>query len=160
MVKSVAEFTIREARITDAPGLAALLRELGWFAHIDAEPPAATELRVRSHLSWALTDGSHSILVGENAKGEILGYAAVHWVPSFFLPGPEGYVSDIFVRDEGRGRGLGTALLERLRAEAKGRGCVRLTLINLRGRESYRRGFYTKRGWEERSDAANFLLQL
>ena len=34
------------------------------------------------------------------------------------------------------------------------------TLLNIRHRESYRRGFYKKIGWEERPQAANFVLPL
>ena len=33
-------------------------------------------------------------------------------------------------------------------------------LINLRKRESYQRQFYAKQGWDERVDAANFILPL
>jgi len=33
-------------------------------------------------------------------------------------------------------------------------------LLNMRKRESYQRNFYQKHGWEERPDAANFVLQL
>jgi hypothetical protein len=51
-------------------------------------------------------------------------------------------------------------LLDSLEAEARTRGCARLSLLNLRERESYRRGFYLKRGWTERADAANLIKKL
>jgi GNAT superfamily N-acetyltransferase len=73
------------------------------------------------------------------------------------MSGPEGYVSELFVRDDARGRGVGRRLLSAIESEARGRGCQRLSLINLRNRESYRRQFYLKAGWSERSDAANFI---
>jgi hypothetical protein len=47
-----------------------------------------------------------------------------------------------------------------IEAEARARGCQRLSLINLRNRESYQRQFYVKAGWKERAEAANFLYQL
>ena len=37
---------------------------------------------------------------------------------------------------------------------------LRLSLLNLRERESYRRGFYAKRGWTERPGAANLIKRL
>jgi hypothetical protein len=51
-------------------------------------------------------------------------------------------------------------LLEAIRVEALARGCSPLSLINLRHRESYERGFYARRGWQERSEAASFVYLL
>lgn len=148
----------RPARLEDGGPISTLLRGLGWFGHLDAEPADVTEARVRDHL--ALSDGSHSILVAEDGKGVFLGYAAVHWLPYLFLNGPEGYVSELFVTESARGRGVGTQLQTAIRAEAERRGCSRLMLINSRSRESYRRGFYAKQGWEERVGVANFIYGL
>ena len=62
--------------------------------------------------------------------------------------------------EEARGQGIGSRLLEAVKAEAKRRGCSRLQLVNFRQRESYQRGFYAKAGWEERPDGASFVLYL
>jgi GNAT superfamily N-acetyltransferase len=105
-------------------------------------------------------DASHSVYVAETAQGELAGYLSVHWLPYLFLPGPEGYISELFVRPEARGQGIGSRLLEAAREEAEARGCTRLSLLNMRNRESYLRGFYGQHGWEERPDAANFILRL
>ena len=51
-------------------------------------------------------------------------------------------------------------MLERVKAEAGARGCSRLMLLNLRDRESYKRGFYKEQGWQERPEAINFLLKI
>jgi hypothetical protein len=51
-------------------------------------------------------------------------------------------------------------LLDAIESEARARGCTRLSLINLRQRESYRRQFYVKAGWQERGTAANFIYAL
>jgi GNAT superfamily N-acetyltransferase len=150
-------WNIRPATSADVPAIAAILRWLGWFAHVNDEPPAGTETRIAEHLRMCLADDSHSVLV---AEGAVLGYVAVHWLPYLMLPGPEGYIFELFVVESARGAGLGTKLLEAVNDMAIGRGCSRLMLVNRKTRESYQRGFYRKLGWEEREEFANFVLHL
>ncbi len=153
-------WNIRPAASADVPAIAAILRGLGWFAHVNDEPPARTETRIAEHIRMCLADDSHSVLVAEDPKGVVLGYVAVHWLPYLILPGPEGYVSELFVVESARGAGLGTKLLEVVKDMAIDRGCSRLMLLNRKARESYKRGFYRKLGWEEREEFANFVLHL
>lgn len=150
---------IRTAGAGDAAALAGLLRRIGWFSHFEEESPQEVERRVRRHLELALGDNSHSLYVAE-IDGRLAGYGAVHWLPTLFLEGPEGYISELFVEADDRGRGIGHALLDVIASEAHGRGCSRLLLVNGRERESYRRGFYTKAGWEEHPELALFLRRL
>jgi GNAT superfamily N-acetyltransferase len=63
------------------------------------------------------------------------------------------------VAETARGLGVGTALLDSVVSEARQRSCVRLMLNAVRRRESYMRGFYTKRGWTEREDMANMVFE-
>jgi GNAT superfamily N-acetyltransferase len=100
-----------------------------------------------------------SLRVAE-AEGKLAGYASAHWLPNLILGGTEGYISELFVAPDSRGKGIGGALLNDLEAQARVRGCIRLSLLNLRERESYRRGFYAKRGWTERPGAANLIKRL
>ena len=93
-------------------------------------------------------------------NGAVLGYVAVHWVPYLIHTGPEGYISELFIRESARGQGIGARLLETVEAEAIRRGCTRLMLLNMRQRESYQREFYSKHGWEERPQAANFMKKI
>lgn len=151
---------IRPITIADTPALAVFLREIGQFRTLNEETPEATRERVGRHLTLCLSDDSHSSWVATGADGALLGYTSVHWLPYLFLKGPEGYVSELFVRESSRGQGVGTALLDAAVAEGRRRGCARMMLINIRDRESYKRGFYKKHGWQEREDAANFVLPL
>lgn len=151
---------IRRAVLSDVPAITSLLRSLGFFARISAEAPETTQKRVFAHLTLATADDSHLILVAETPQGEIAGYCAAHWLPYLILPGPEGYVSELFVQEAFRAQGIGGQLLDAIQVEAKERGCSRLMLLNLRKRESYQRGFYPKHGWEERPEMANFVLPL
>ena len=150
-------YTIRKAHPGDALALASLLHDLGWFERIKNQPAEKTAAIVARHLEQCLADGSHSIYLAEGPSGELTGYIAVHWLPFLFLPGPEGFVSELFVLEAGRGQGVGSSLLQAVKQEAAERGCYRLSLLNAKQRESYQRGFYQKQGWEERSSMANFV---
>lgn len=156
----MAEIGIRKAAEYDAATIGAMLRELGWFEYLSAETTQDTERRVRRHIALCNAEDSHSLYVAESPGGEVVGYAAVHWLPYLFLKGPEGYLSELFIRESERGKGIGKQLMEAIKAEARARGCSRLMLVNSRSRESYRRGFYKERGWEERAGVANFVYRL
>ena len=151
---------IRKVNVQDAAELAELLRGIGWFESFKNEPFEAASRRVRLHIEQCLADNSHSIFVAEARDGAIVGYGSVHWLPYLFLQGAEGLVSELFVRESARGQGVGRELLRNIEMEARARGCVRLSLINLRNRESYMRQFYVKAGWVERSEAANFIYRI
>ncbi|HKY06803.1 MAG TPA: GNAT family N-acetyltransferase [Candidatus Binatia bacterium] len=151
---------IRKATPDDAGRLAALLKRIGWFDrfnNLDVEELAG---QVGDRLRQCLADGSHLVLVAETSGGEIIGYGSVHWLPYLFMSGPEGNVSELFVSPAARGQGIGRELLKVIEREARERGCQRMSLINLRHRESYMRQFYLKAGWRERSEAANFIYTL
>lgn len=152
--------TIRRAQATDAPALAALLRTIGLSAALAAETPEETAERVARHLALCLADESHSVYLAEQLDQGVVGYVAVHWLPYLILGGPEGYISELFLAEEVRGQGIGGRLLDVVVDEARARGCARLQLVNMRHRDSYQRAFYTKRGWLERPDAADFVYSL
>jgi GNAT superfamily N-acetyltransferase len=97
------------------------------------------------------------VYVARAAGKAVLGYVSVHWLPYLIHTGPDGYISELFIRDSARGQGIGARLLETVEAEGIRRGSRRLMLLNMRQRESYQRGFYAKHGWEERLQAATFV---
>lgn len=154
------EFTIREATLEDAAQLTDLLREVGWRPDIQTMPLAQLTERVTRQLVRCLDNESHTIYVAIEAAGTIAGYVTVHWLPYLMYPGPEGFISELFLREAARGQGMGAKMLETVKQAAKDRGGYRLQLINHRQRESYQRGFYAKQGWEERLDAADFVFYL
>jgi GNAT superfamily N-acetyltransferase len=151
---------IRKATVGDARELALLLRGIGWFEKFNGSEIDALTGQVRARLEQCLADDSHLILVAEDAAGKIAAYSSVHWLPYLFMSGAEGYVSELFVSAAARGQGIGRDLLQAIENDARARGCQRLSLTNLRNRESYQRQFYTKAGWRERSEAANFIYPL
>ena len=141
------DFAIGKATVDDAHQLALLLQGIGWFEAFNSGNIDASTARV-------------SVYLAETPTGEIAGYGSVHWLPYLFMAGPEGYVSELFVSETARGQGVGRQLLNAIEMEARARGCQRLSLINLRNRESYERQFYVKAGWRERGEAANFILSI
>lgn len=151
---------IRSAQLEDAGPISRILQEMGWFERMQSISPQDAQDQVTSHLRQCLQDKSHSIYVVVDEQGQVAGYGNVHWLPYLFLPGPEGYISELFVSDRARGMGAGTELLRTIRDEAIRRGCYRLSLLNGRHRESYHRKFYEMRGWEERPTMANFVYWL
>jgi GNAT superfamily N-acetyltransferase len=151
---------IRPATLADAPALTGLIRGLGWLTHFNTEPLDTSRRRIARHLDLCLSDDSHSIYLAETGPSEVAGYAAVHWLPYLIFRGPEGFISELFIAEAARGRGIGSQLLAAIKAEAQERGCTRLSLLNNRERESYRRGFYDQQGWYERQNYANFVFPL
>lgn len=150
---------IRPARADDTAALVAFLRALSLFPA--GEEAGDTLRRVGRHLALSLAEpGSHATLLAEDGDGVLLGYVSVHLVPFLMQPGPEGFVSELFVGEGARGGGIGRRLLDAVVEEARGRGWTRLQLTNPRDGESYRRGFYAKAGWEERPGSAGFVLAL
>jgi GNAT superfamily N-acetyltransferase len=157
------EITIREARVEDSHGIASILHALGWSEKINKEPFIDTQTHVAQRIERCAREQTHTILVAvsvdDEMTGSIIGYSAVHWFPHLML-GNDGYVSELFVHPRATGQGIGSRLLDVVKAEAQERGCTRLLLMNRRIRESYARKFYTKRGWEEMGDAAFFSFSL
>lgn len=148
---------IRNAATYDLPIITDILRETGWFPYM-ADPDKALEQVEDNFLEDAL-DENHSVLVAEY-DGDVVGYAAVHWLPYLFLPAPEGFISELFVSEYFRGKGIGARLLDEITKRAKERDCARLHLVNGRNRPSYEMRFYHKRGFVERESLANFVMVL
>ena len=144
-------FNIRKAQTQDVNSITEIVRELGWYS----EPSDITQERASNHLTLCHSDNSHSVYVAEK-DGEVIGYIAAHWLPYLFLAGPEGYVSELLILEASRGQGVGGQLLDQVKEEAQARGCSRLMLLCGRSQESYKRKFYDKQGWRERSDVAYY----
>ncbi len=154
------EIEICKAEQRDVAGIAEILRDLGWFADIAAETAAEAQAHIANELRLCQADDSHAIWVARAADEAVVGYVAVHWVPYLLHSKPDGYISELFIRESARGQGIGTRLLETVEIEGRRRGCSRLMLLNMRQRESYQRAFYAKHGWEERPQAATFMKNL
>ncbi len=150
---------IREAKSTDAAGIADVIHAMAELRSVAKQSVEVTTNTVVSNLQRMAHDYSCAF-VAEEREGSIVGYGAVHWVPFLFLSGGEAYVTELFVRPGESGKGVGSKILETIVGVAKRRGCARVSLLNGRDGESYRREFYRRRGWVERDRMANFVLPL
>ena len=151
--------SIRPAKLNDAKSIEKILRELKWFNYITEKSKMVTISKIEDHLRFSQKDSCHNILVAEKAN-ELVGFIAIHWLFYVILPGPEGYISELFVSEKERGQGIGSLLLKEVTKQAKTRGCSRLMVNNNRNRLSYDKEFYKKNGFIEREHIANFILPI
>ena len=146
--------TLRAAQASDRDGIrdlvTALARERGGVSDAEAVATAAGE---------CIAQPSHEIIIAA-AGEEVVAYVAVHWVPFPMLGAREGYVSDLIVRADWRGHGLGNRLMDAVEARALQMGCERLMLNNRIAAESFERAFFEKAGFRQRTDFANFVKPL
>ncbi len=169
--------TIRSADVNnnnDTRTILEILRSTGWFPYLNAED-AEVHLRVR--LQKAQKNGS-TILVAVQSEvgtegsttsnrgsapegsGKVLGFISTHWNDYLFLRGQEGLISELFVHPDATGQRIGQRLLHAIEEIAGSRGCSRLQLNNGKTWTSYKRRFYAKQGFRERTESANFMKNL
>lgn len=114
--------TIREARPADAAGWRILWQDYLAFYAIDLDSAVTASVWSR-----VLDPDSRLTLRLAEAPGDgLLGFALHHWHDSTWSLAPDGYLEDLFVAPDARGRGVGRALIDDLIALARGRGWGRL----------------------------------
>ncbi len=134
---------IRSARAEDASALESLLAELGYNP---------TRADLEATLAETLRDPSAAIRLGV-ANGRVVALATLTFRPRLGLGGVLATIEELVVSESARGGGVGGALLDDAIALARARRARRLELMTNRGRESYARGFYAKRGFVEANSA-------
>jgi GNAT superfamily N-acetyltransferase len=133
------EFRIREAVGADAQALLPLLEQLGYRAE---------ERALQTRLRCLLADPSVAVLVAES-NGRVVGLASMHVMP-LIERGPIARLSAIIVAASERRAGIGRALVERVEAEARARGCERLELTTAE-RRADAHAFYRTLGFQPAS---------
>jgi GNAT superfamily N-acetyltransferase len=135
---------IRRARDGDAGDVAILAAELAQSFAFCAE---------KFKLSYpALLSAGDACLLVAAADDECLGYVLGFRHLTFYANGPVGWVEEILVRPECRGRGLGRALMSAFEQWATDHDC---TLVALATRRAAR--FYRALGYE---DSAVYLRKV
>ena len=114
---------IRPAQPADIPTIAALIRELAAYEHLEHEV-VLDEAELHDHLFGPRPYAE--VLIAEADVGAVAGFALFFHNYSTFLSRPGIYLEDLFVRPAVRGHGLGRALLIALAQLARERGCGRI----------------------------------
>ncbi len=145
---------IRPLQRADIDAVMQLHRELGWNPAFKADGST-----LRQRLNELITEDNTLLLVAEQ-DGVVDGYIHGEIVMYLLFAGREMLITEVFVREAARGRGVGRALVGAMEREAVQRKCFRVSVLNSRERESYRRGFYPALGYEERPQTALYTKRL
>ncbi len=108
---------IRPARPEEAEELLPLMR--GYCEFYKASPPDRGLLEMARTLA---TDPSQGALFIAREDGRAVGFAAVDWKWSSLKGARIGYLEDLFVAPEARGRGIADALIEICAERCRGLG--------------------------------------
>jgi N-acetylglutamate synthase-like GNAT family acetyltransferase len=136
---------VRLATESDVQAAYKLMAELGY-------PELSLPRFIETYHS-TLKHPAMTLLVAEESDGEIVGLATISRRPQLRLTANLLTIDELVVADHARGRGVGRALLDQVKAIARNSGTARLELETSRARESYRRDFYIKNGFVEADSA-------
>jgi predicted N-acetyltransferase YhbS len=145
---------IRPLQPGDIGAIMQLHRELGWNPAFQDD---GTTLRQRLE---SLTTEANALLLVAEVDGQVKGYIHGQIVTYLLFAGREMLISEVFVMQDVRGKGVGKALIAAIEGEAAKHRCFRISVLNSRERESYKRGFYPSLGYQERGQIANFTKRL
>ena len=127
---------VRLAVDSDAPGIAALLGELGY---------PATESETRGRMSALATRPDAAVFVAhwDNAVAGVLSF---HIIPLFHAEGNLGRITSLVVTKSARTHGVGKALVQAAEDFGTAHGCVRIEVTTGEHRPEAHR-FYEKLGF-------------
>lgn len=137
------DLEIREAREADLEGVLELMGQLGQDdgSVLDAAGARAVFDRMRGYPDYRLY-----VAV---AGGRVLGAFALLVMDNLGHRGaPSGIVEDVVVREEWRGRGIGSAMMRSAMDLCRARGCYKIVLSSNRNRADAHR-FYRSLGFRE-----------
>ena len=140
-------FTIRDAKLTDAPALAALMCELGY---------KTTPAEMRRRLKSILRDVRYRTFLAE-VDGKVCGMIGTLTHPSYEHNDPSGRILALVTLTNARRRGIGRALIATAEKDFAQRGIKRVALDTRLTREDAHK-FYESLGYER--NGWRFVKQL
>lgn len=143
-----------EATLEDIPQLCELLGIL-FSQEAEFQPDTATQERGLREI-FGFPERGRILVV--RSGDSLLGMVSLLFTVSTALGGRVALLEDMVVREEARGGGVGSLLLEAAIESARSGGCVRITLLTDGGNESAQR-FYQRHGFNE-SGMIPFRLSL
>ena len=143
MAKTRLKYRIREATEDDIPVVMDLVKRLAVYEKLIGSYTANEELYRR--YGWG-EEAIFKVLLAENEGDngpDYLGLALYYFTFSTFVGKPTLWLEDMFVPEELRGLGIGTALLRRLAQVALERDCGRMEWTVLDWNEPSRRYYFS-----------------
>ena len=131
---------LRPAQSDDVEDIALMMDYLGY-------PAVASELKVI--LLDILSNPAMKIFLAVYTDGKPIGLINLHCLPALRLKGYQVSIEELVVHPDFRGQGVGKRLLHFAREYAEEKGAVRLEVTISNKRESFRRKFYKKNGFED-----------
>jgi ribosomal protein S18 acetylase RimI-like enzyme len=140
-------FIIRDAKLTDAPALAALMGELGY---------ETTPAEMRRRLKAILCDVNYRTLLAE-VNGKVCGMIGTLTHASYEHNDPSGRILALVTLTSARRRGIGRALIVSAEKDFAQKGIKRVALNTRLAREDAHK-FYESLGYER--NGSRFVKQL
>lgn len=133
------QISFRNARREDMEAIASLLEHLGYAMSLS---------RVQRSLEDILTDAGIQTVLATAAGGEILGLMTLRLFPVLRLGGRQLSIEELVVAPQHRGLGVGRQFLQYAGRFARRKGVVRIEVLSSIKRESSKRDFYIKNGFQ------------
>lgn len=143
------QVTIREARISDAPNLVPLAKQLGYDS---------TSEEVAARLPGIFADSEHTIFVAEQKGGELAGYVDVFLFRTS-AAAVRAEIAGMVVEEKSRFRNIGRMLMARAEDWAREKGCSECGLRSNVIREGAHR-FYENLGYRVIKTQKSFRKKL
>lgn len=116
---------IRIEPIADEEGFTAVLPLIADYqAFYEADD--ISEDRNRSYFARFVPPGDYGEILGAWDGDELVGFACIYWTGSSISAKEIALMSDLLVRADRRGDGIGNALIEACTAAARERGCAHI----------------------------------
>ncbi|RUR35354.1 GNAT family N-acetyltransferase [Vreelandella populi] len=145
---------VRAAVLDDLDALSVLLDDYRQFYQQESDLDAA-----RHFLSQRFGLGDSFILVSEDAQGCVNGFIQLYPGLSTVGLNARWTLNDLYVSPEGRGQGVGRALMEAAAMLAREHGVTRLVLMTQVENERAQR-LYESLGWQRNTAFYSYLLDV
>jgi len=129
---------VRPATSADATALSRLLGQLGY-------PTDPAEIPQRIEKLYARP--GTTVLVAEGGQGDVVGVVTVHLFQTMHASEPVAWLTTLVVDEKARGRGIGSALVERAEDWAIQHGARRMSLTSAPHR-THAHDFYKTRDYK------------
>ncbi len=124
---------IRGVKKTDIPLIKKFFDETGWKSIPESQRKALDREKWSKHIEEVFENTfkreSSEIFVAEDESRAFLGYLFIGEGSNLMTGTSHGFIYDIFVKEEFRGKGIGTVLMEKAESFCRERGYSRIGLM-------------------------------